>query len=90
MLTAFSLQQWLRENTSLLRYTYVACRVYLNNSTNGNALLRFHGNAFHICVSFHCQISTSYANAPQCYVIRYVAYVVNVSESATIWSVTKS
>jgi hypothetical protein len=29
ILTAFPLQQWLRENASILRYTYIACLVIL-------------------------------------------------------------
>ena len=29
-LIAFSLQQWLHEHTSMLRYTYIACLVCIN------------------------------------------------------------
>ena len=29
-LTAFPLQQWLNEHTSILRYTYIGCRVPYN------------------------------------------------------------
>ena len=31
ILIAFSLQQWLHERASLLRYTYIACRVILSD-----------------------------------------------------------
>jgi hypothetical protein len=90
ILTAFPRQQWLRERASLLHYTYISSFVYLNNSTKDNAVFHFHGNAFNnICVSFHCQTSTSYANAPQCYVIRTFYLVVNVRGSASIRSVTE-
>jgi hypothetical protein len=32
ILIVFPLQQWLHERASLLRYTYIACLVYVRNS----------------------------------------------------------
>jgi hypothetical protein len=35
MLIAFTLQQWLHERASMLRYTYIACLVFLHPLTAG-------------------------------------------------------
>jgi hypothetical protein len=32
ILIAFPLQQWLHERASVLRYTYIACLIFLENS----------------------------------------------------------
>ena len=39
ILTAFPQQQWLHERSSMIRYAYIACLVYLNN--RGRELLLF-------------------------------------------------
>jgi hypothetical protein len=47
ILIAFSLQQWLRERASMLRYTYIACLVSI----------RDHNNTLLICTKLPLQLN---------------------------------
>ena len=49
ILVTFPHQQWLREGTSMLRYAYIACLVYVQYRLNMQNLSRWSSCDFHAC-----------------------------------------